>query len=50
MQTGTKKNSSPDDYSLFAGRAYYPEDSTFKAYLHSLPAKDIADVSRRLET
>lgn len=39
-----KKNSTPDDYSLFAGRAYFPKDADFRAYLRSLPAKDINDV------
>lgn len=39
-----KKNSTPDDYSLFAGRAYFPKDADFKGYLRSLPAKDINDV------
>ncbi|KAF9471316.1 hypothetical protein BDN70DRAFT_939041 [Pholiota conissans] len=38
-----KKNSSSDDYSLYSGHSYYPKDSEFKAYLRSLPAKDIDD-------
>ncbi|KAF9559482.1 hypothetical protein CPC08DRAFT_723823 [Agrocybe pediades] len=38
-----KKNCSADDYSLFAGMAYYGVQEDFKQYLHSLPAKDIDD-------
>ncbi|KAF9541334.1 hypothetical protein CPC08DRAFT_650609 [Agrocybe pediades] len=41
--TRYKKNGSTDDYSLFAGRAYYGEQENFKRYLRSLPAKDIED-------
>ncbi|KAF4609782.1 hypothetical protein D9613_011934 [Agrocybe pediades] len=41
--TRYKKNGSTDDYSLFAGRAYYGEQEDFKQYLRSLPAKDIED-------
>jgi hypothetical protein len=31
------KNSSPDDYSLFEGRAYYPDDTEYKEYLKRQP-------------
>ncbi|KAF9548461.1 hypothetical protein CPC08DRAFT_729506 [Agrocybe pediades] len=38
-----KKNCSSDDYSLFAGKAYYSAQADFKPYLRSLPVKDIED-------
>jgi hypothetical protein len=36
------KNSSPDDYSLFEGCAYFPDDKEYKDYLKQQP-KDAPD-------
>lgn len=35
-----KKNSDPDDISLFQGNAYFPKDDLYKEYLRNVPKSE----------